>query len=126
MEGREGTLYFQIIHGRVARQINTGYRLFPSEWDGRMSEIILPVSGDARRSLLLALKERMEKDIRRLESIIAGLERSGGTYPASRVVELFHNPPPGTAIISWSSERGSWRNWSVSARSAPPRGTPPY
>ena len=67
MEGREGTLYFQIIHGRVARQINTGYRLFPSEWDGRMSEIILPVSGDARRSLLLALKERMEKDIRRLE-----------------------------------------------------------
>ena len=77
MEGREGTLYFQIIHGRVARQINTGYRLFPSEWDGCMSEIILPVSGDARRSLLLALKERMEKDIRRLESIIAGLERSG-------------------------------------------------
>ena len=55
MEGREGTLYFQIIHGRVARQINTGYRLFPSEWDGCMSEIILPVSGDARRSLLLAL-----------------------------------------------------------------------
>ena len=94
MEGREGTLYFQIIHGRVARQINTGYRLFPSEWDGRMSEIILPVSGDARRSLLLALKERMEKDIRRLESIIAGLERSGGTYPAGRVIELFHNPPP--------------------------------
>ena len=66
-EGREGTLYFQIIHGRVARQINTGYRLFPSEWDGRTSEIILPVSGDSRRSLLLALKERMEKDIRRLE-----------------------------------------------------------
>src|SRR5699024_6853712 len=72
VEGREGTLYFQVIHGRVARQINTGYRLFPSEWDGRTSEIILPVSGDARRSLLLALKERMEKDIRRLESIIAG------------------------------------------------------
>lgn len=61
MEGREGTLYFQIIHGRVARQINTGYRLFPSEWDERTSEIILPVSGDSRRSLLLALKERMEK-----------------------------------------------------------------
>ena len=45
MEGREGTLYFQVIHERVARQINTGYRLFPSEWNGRTSEIILPVSG---------------------------------------------------------------------------------
>ena len=94
VEGREGTLYFQIIHGRVARQINTGYKIFPSEWDEHASEIILSVSDDARRSLLLALKERMKKDIRRLESIIAGLERSGGTYPADRVVEFFHNPPP--------------------------------
>ena len=40
VEGREGTLYFQVIHERVARQINTGYRLFPSEWDGRTSEIL--------------------------------------------------------------------------------------
>lgn len=94
VEGREGTLYFQIIHGRVARQINTGYKIFPSEWDEHASEIILSVSDDARRSLLLALKERMKKDVRRLESIIAGLERSGGTYPADRVVEFFHNPPP--------------------------------
>jgi hypothetical protein len=47
---------------------------------------------------LLALKERMDKDISRLESIIAGLEHSGGTYPAGRVVELFHNPPPGGQI----------------------------
>lgn len=61
VEGREGTLYFQIIHGRVARQINTDYKIFPSEWDEHASEIILSVSDDARRSLLLALKERMKK-----------------------------------------------------------------
>ena len=92
MEGREGTLYFQVIHGRVARQINTGYRLFPSEWDGRTSEIILPVSGDARRSLLLALKERMEKDIRRLESIIVwGIERSGFFNGREKWVKGFEN-----------------------------------
>lgn len=43
VEGREGTLYFQIIHGRVARQINTDYKIFPSEWDEHASEIILSV-----------------------------------------------------------------------------------
>lgn len=107
MEGREGTLYFQVIHGRVARQINTGYRLFPSEWDGRTSEIILPVSGDSRKHHLLALKERMDKDISRLESIIAGLEHSGGTYPAGRVVELFHNPPPEDRYNLRPLEKGS-------------------
>ncbi|MEG1841846.1 MAG: site-specific integrase, partial [Alistipes sp.] len=29
---REGTLFFQVIHNRIARQINTGYKLYPSEW----------------------------------------------------------------------------------------------
>ena len=25
VDGREGTVYYQVIHGRVARQINTSY-----------------------------------------------------------------------------------------------------
>ena len=33
VSGREGTLYYQIIHNRVVRQINTEYKLFVSEWD---------------------------------------------------------------------------------------------
>ena len=107
VEGREGTLYFQIIHGRVARQINTGYKIFPSEWDEHASEIILSVSDDARRSLLLALKERMKKDVRRLESIIAGLERSG-VVPIlpTGLWNFFTTRLLLTAIISWPSERG--------------------
>ena len=107
VEGREGTLYFQIIHGRVARQINTGYRIFPSEWNKSMSEIVLPTFDISRKHHLLALKERMDKDISRLESIIAGLERSGGTYPAGRVVELFHNPPPEDRYNLRPLEKGS-------------------
>ena len=59
-----------------------------------MSEIVLTTFDISRKHHLLALKERMDKDISRLESIIAGLEHSGGTYPAGRVVELFHNSTP--------------------------------
>ena len=33
VNGREGTLYYQVIHNRVVRQINTEYKLFVSEWD---------------------------------------------------------------------------------------------
>ena len=29
---RAGSVYIQVIHERVARQISTGYKLFPSEW----------------------------------------------------------------------------------------------
>ena len=30
VNGREGTLYYQVIHNRVVRQINTEYKLFVS------------------------------------------------------------------------------------------------
>ena len=32
VNGKEGTLYYQVIHNRVVRQINTEYKLFVSEW----------------------------------------------------------------------------------------------
>ena len=37
VDGREGTVYYQVIHGRVARQINTSYKLFPAKWSKRYS-----------------------------------------------------------------------------------------
>lgn len=46
-EGREGALYYQVIHNRVVRQISTGYKLFASEWDQR-SEAVIPCQHPAR------------------------------------------------------------------------------
>ena len=37
---KEGTLYYQVIHKQVARQICTGYKIFPSEWNKDDSRII--------------------------------------------------------------------------------------
>lgn len=41
VNGREGTLYYQIIHNRVVRQINTEYKLLVSEWDCHSETVIL-------------------------------------------------------------------------------------
>ena len=35
VENREGTVYYQLIHNRVTRQINTDYKIFPGEWNKR-------------------------------------------------------------------------------------------
>ena len=40
VEGKEGSIYFQIIHNRVVRQSNTDYRIFVSEWDEEAETII--------------------------------------------------------------------------------------
>ena len=64
VEGKEGSIYFQIIHNRVVRQLNTAYRIFASELDEETETII--ANGD-RINIINAIKERMAWDIARLE-----------------------------------------------------------
>ena len=39
VDGKEGGLYFQIIHNRVVRQLNTDYRVFAEEWDAESESV---------------------------------------------------------------------------------------
>ena len=39
---REGRLYYQIIHNRVTRQINSGHKLLPSEWAALRAGLLRP------------------------------------------------------------------------------------
>lgn len=32
-KGKEGTIYYQIIHKRIIRQLKTDYRIFTHEWN---------------------------------------------------------------------------------------------
>ena len=52
MDGKEGGLYFQIIHNRVVRQQNTDYKVFAEEWDAETENVI--VNGN-RSNLLLGI-----------------------------------------------------------------------
>ena len=40
IEGKEGTVYYQIIQNRVIRQLKTDYRIFTDEWNEAESCII--------------------------------------------------------------------------------------
>lgn len=87
---REGTLYYQVIHKRVARQIATGYKLFPEEWDAEKMEIVLlPAMQERRLNYLLSLQEALREDTGRLESAIRYLERKGSPYTADDVVKAY-------------------------------------
>ena len=37
--GREGSIYYQVIHGHIVRQVKTDYRIFDTEWDKRTSSV---------------------------------------------------------------------------------------
>ena len=87
IEGKEGTIYYQIIQNRVIRQLKTDYRIFTEEWNEAGSCII--VSNSERSNLLLSLQERMEWDLKRLDMIVRQLENRKGTYTAGDIVISF-------------------------------------
>ena len=79
VNGREGTLYYQIIHNRVVRQINTEYKFFVSEWDCHSETVVLHHLSpeQERNNYLLSISSRIRWDKDRLNKIIHTLSQSG-------------------------------------------------
>lgn len=96
VSGKEGTIRYRVIHKRQTRQIRTGYKLYPNEWDALRSEIVPEAGADETRiSYLTALKESAERDLTRLRGIIARLDRAAEPYTADRVTELYRKADSG-------------------------------
>lgn len=105
VEMKEGSLYYQVIHNRLVRQVHTGYRLFPSEWDAGISEVVV-ASGteEGRRNYPLSMKTAIADDLSRLRSVIARLERSDTGYTADKVVEVFSSPADCGGFLSFARQ----------------------
>ena len=86
VDGKEGGIYFQIIHNRVVRQLNTDYKVFAEEWDAEAESII--VNGN-RSNLLLGIQERLAWDVARLEKVVRSLETERRRFTAD-VITMFH------------------------------------
>ena len=104
VDGREGTVYYQVIHGRVARQINTSYKLFPAEWDKRHSRIVIISPDKDRQQYLLSLDKKITEDIDRRENVITVLERKGGAFTADGVTSAFHGEHRGLFFLAFMRE----------------------
>lgn len=99
----EGTLFYRVVHDRKARQVDTGYKLWPHEWDGAKAEIVVrPGIGESRRSYLTALKETLRGEIGRIEKIISQLQRTGCGYTAEDIVDRYRTPPAPEGFVSFT------------------------
>lgn len=85
---REGSIYYQIIHERVVRQILTTYKIFPAEWNERRRMPEAPGEG-AHAIHIRALAGNIRLDLKRLSGIVRRQEDSGLSYTADDVVEEF-------------------------------------
>lgn len=86
--GREGSLYYQIIHERKVRQLLSDLHIFPSEWDERRATV--RVAGSDRRQTVLGIREHIHRDTERLIKICGKLDRRGVPYTADDIIEEFN------------------------------------
>ena len=100
VNGKEGTLYYQVIHNRMARSISTGYKLFPHEWD-KAASVIRKTSNPERNRYLDILATRIREDTERLKTVIRKLEESG-TYTSGQVVAAYQASDSGTGFFAYA------------------------
>ena len=63
VDGKEGTLYYQVIHNRVVRQIGMDYHLRSGEWQEDEGNVMLGKGNtNERKDYLRALAERIRND----------------------------------------------------------------
>lgn len=87
VDGKEGGIYFQIIHNRVVRQLNTEYKVFEEEWNAESENIVIKGS---RSNFLLGIQERLSWDATRLEKVVRSLEIERRRFTADDIISMFH------------------------------------
>ncbi len=92
---KEGTLYFQVIHNRVSRQISTSLRILGSEWDVEHETVVASKEASADRKPHIESVHSQLRDIRkRIEAAVASVGSNGETYTTDDVVEAYNGMLP--------------------------------
>ena len=92
VEGKEGTLYFQIIHKRVTRTVFTDCCVFTSEWDN-VSSSVITVGTDERKTYLEMVASKLKWSMERFSKIIAGKEKEKADYTVDDIVSEYNRQP---------------------------------
>lgn len=90
---KEGTLYYQVIHERVVRQIKTDYHIYSINWNQKSEKIIDSVGTEIRREELRLIRDKINWDVRKLKILVASLDNKDEAYTADDVVNLFREAP---------------------------------
>lgn len=88
IDGRPGTIVYFVTHCRIVRQITTGYKVFPCEWDKTRSRLV-GTQNQSRNATIRSISQRLDKDMERLGGIIGKLDRMQQSYSSDDVVTEF-------------------------------------
>lgn len=101
--GKPGTLYYQVIHQRIVKQITTDMHIFPDQWDDKQQCII---SDDKN---IIIIQNRIKSDITLLTRIISELEtikqQTNRAYSVTDIVYQFNSHKQHLSVVGFISEQ---------------------
>ncbi len=105
VDDREGTVYYQVIHNRVARQVATDYKVYACEWDEKHHRIVVSSRQDPDRTdFLLSLQERIRCDTECFNRILANFMRKGVYFSAEDIVTEFKSLTSRLSLFNFMGE----------------------
>ena len=100
VNGKEASIYYQVIHNRAVRQIKTDCRIFESEWNGKTSAVaVSALASNERKSYLQSVASRIEWDVKRLTTIISLLEKGNKSYTVDDILMKFNRQSDGQSLF---------------------------
>ena len=100
VNGKEASIYYQVIHNRAVRQIKTDCRIFESEWNGKTSAVaVSALASNERKSYLQSVASRIEWDVKRLTTIISLLEKGNKSYTIDDILMKFNRQSDGQSLF---------------------------
>ena len=99
VDGGQGSIFYQVIHNRVARQQKTGYRLYGYEWNSHSSEVVLPKFNESRKRYLSEIGDKIRMDVKYFQKVIANFGHSACDYTADDVIAEFSSNNPENFLL---------------------------
>lgn len=100
--GKEGTIYYQIIHERKVCQLSTSYKVLPSQWDKLYSMLIVPSLLNAEsESEFNRLCGCIKMELARLTRIVCKFDKRGVNYTAADVVHEFESGSAEYSLVQY-------------------------
>lgn len=98
--GKEGTLFFVVIHRRTVRTVFTDYRIFPDEWDEKSSSVRI-IGTNERRAHLQLIVSKVRWDVRQFTALITEREAAMIEYTADDIVTAYRLLPSCQTLFSF-------------------------
>lgn len=98
--GKEGTLYYHLIHQRNLRWISTDYHVFPEEWNEKKSSVIISNHSN-RQAYLQLIQSKIDWEMKQMQRIVHDREMVDIPYSIDDLAKEIQQLPPSQSVFTF-------------------------